>query len=113
MFMGRNSKCSGRNWASLETQVVKNPPLRQESRVRVLGGEDPLEKEMAMHSTILAWRIPWTEEPGGLQFTGSQKSWACLTGALRIHSIYAFEDHNARMTCKRSTIRRWQKKQTK
>jgi len=48
MFMGRNSKCSGRNWASLETQVVKNPPLRQESWVRVLGGEDPPEKEMAM-----------------------------------------------------------------
>ena len=50
--------------------VVKNPPFLQGSRetlVRSLGWEDPLEKEMATHSSILAWRIPWTEEPGGLQ----------------------------------------------
>ena len=45
----------------------------QETRVRSLGWEDPLEKEMATHSIILAWRIPWTEEPGGLQSTGSQR----------------------------------------
>ena len=44
-----------------------------ETRVQSLGQEDPLEKEMATHSSILAWRIPWTEEPGGLQFTGSQR----------------------------------------
>ena len=46
--------------------VVKNLPAMQETRVRFLGGEDALEKEMATHSSILAWRIPWTEEPGGL-----------------------------------------------
>ena len=45
----------------------------QEIRVWSLGWEDPLEKEMATHSSILAWRIPWTEEPGGLQYTGSQR----------------------------------------
>ena len=47
--------------------VVKNLPAIQEMRVRSLGQEDPLEKEVATHSSILAWRIPWTEEPGGLQ----------------------------------------------
>ena len=46
--------------------MVKNLPAMQETRVRVLGGEDPLEKGMASHSNILAWRIPWTEEAGGL-----------------------------------------------
>ena len=46
----------------------------QETRVHVLGQEDPLEKEMATHSSILAWEIPWTEEPGGLQFMGPQES---------------------------------------
>ena len=47
-------------------QKVKNPPAMQETGVRSLGWEDPLEKGMATHSSILAWRIPWTEEPGGL-----------------------------------------------
>ena len=47
--------------------VVKNLPTKQESGVRSLGREDPLEKEMATHSTILAWRIPWAEQPGGPQ----------------------------------------------
>ena len=46
--------------------AVKNPPAKQERWVRSLGQEDPLEKEMATHSSILAWEIPWTEEPGGL-----------------------------------------------
>ena len=54
--------------------MVKNPLVMQEIWVGSLGGEDPLEKEMAPHSTILAWEIPWTEEPGGLQSMGSQKS---------------------------------------
>ena len=54
-------------------QWVKNPPAMQETRVRSLGWEGPLEKEMATHSSILAWRIPWTEEPGGLQYMGSQR----------------------------------------
>ena len=52
---------------------VKNLPAMWESRVQSLGWEDPLEKEMASHSSILAWRIPWTEEPGGLQLMGSQR----------------------------------------
>ena len=61
-------------WASLVAQLVKNLPAVQGTRVRFLGWEDPLEKEMATHSSILAWRIPWTEEPGRLQSTGSQES---------------------------------------
>ena len=54
-------------------QLVKNLPAMQETQVRSLGEEDPLEKEMATHSTILAWRISWMEEPGGLQSMGSQR----------------------------------------
>ena len=54
--------------------MVKNPPAIQETQVQSLGREDPLEKEMTTHSSILAWEIPWTEEPGGLQSLGSQKS---------------------------------------
>ena len=54
-------------------QVVKNPPAMQETWVQSLGQEDPLEKRMATHSSILAWRIPWTEEPGGLESKGSQR----------------------------------------
>ena len=60
-------------------QLVKNLPAVQETRVQSLGQEDPLEKEMANHSSILAWRIPWTEEPGGLQSTGVAKSLAQLS----------------------------------
>ena len=52
---------------------MKNLPAMQETRVQFLGCEDPLEKGMATHSTILVWRILWTEEPGGLQFMGSQR----------------------------------------
>ena len=51
-------------------QAVKNLPAMQETRVRSLGQEDPLEEEMANHSSILVWKIPWTEEPGGLQTMG-------------------------------------------
>ena len=51
-------------------QTVKNLPTVQETRVQSLGVEDPLEEEMATHSSILAWRIPWTEESGGLQSMG-------------------------------------------
>ena len=53
--------------------MVKNLPSMQETRVRSLGQEDLLEKKMATHSKILAWEIPWTEEPGGLQSMGSQE----------------------------------------
>ena len=53
--------------------MVKNPPAMQQTQVRSLGLEDPLEEEMATHSSILAWRIPWTEETDGLQSTGLQR----------------------------------------
>ena len=65
------------NWlphvASLVGQGVKNLPAMQKTRVQSLGQADPLEKEMATHSSILAWRIPWTEESGTLQSMGSQR----------------------------------------
>ena len=69
-------------WASLVAQLVKNLPAVQETQVRSLGWEDPLEKEMATHSSILAWKISWTEKPGGLQSMGSQRvghDWATNT----------------------------------
>ena len=53
--------------------MAKNPSAMQETLVQSLGWKDPLEKGMATHSSILAWRIPWTEESGGLQFMGSQR----------------------------------------
>ena len=58
-------------FASLIAQLVKNLPAMQETQFRFLSWEDPLEKEMATHSSILAWRIPWMEEPGGLLYVGS------------------------------------------
>ena len=60
-------------WASLVAQMVKCLPMMQETRVQSLGWEDPLEKEMATHTSILAWKIPWTEDPGRLQSMGSQR----------------------------------------
>ena len=64
--------------------MVKNLPAMQETQVQSLGQEEPLEKGMATHSSILAWRIPWTEEPGGLQ------SWGCkeldMTERIRTHT---------------------------
>ena len=59
--------------ASLIAQLVKNLPAMQETWVQFLGWEDPLEKEMETHSSILSWRIPWTEEPTGLQSMASQR----------------------------------------
>ena len=78
-FIGRshrlfNSICPQVNRASLTAQLVKNPPAGQETSVQFLGWEDPLEKEMANHSSTLAWKIPWTEKPGRLQSTGSQRA---------------------------------------
>ena len=64
--------------AFLVAQLVKNPPAMQETRVWSLGQEGPLEKEMATHSSILAWKIPWTEEPRGLQCMKSPSRWARL-----------------------------------
>ena len=69
--------CGWQEEESLDDSAVKNPPAMRETReawVQSLGGEDALEKEMATHCSILAWEIPWTEEPGGLQSMGSQKS---------------------------------------
>ena len=59
--------------ASLVAQTVKNLPAMKETWVQSLGWEDPLEKGMAAHSSVLAWRISWTEKPGGLQSMGSQR----------------------------------------
>ena len=61
-------------WASLIAKLMRNLPAMQETQVQSLGQEDPLEKEMATHSSILAWRIPGTEKPGGLQSVGLQES---------------------------------------
>ena len=75
--MGRD-----KNEDKFVAQSVKNLPAVQETWVRSLGWEDPLEKEMATHSRTLAWKISWTEEPGGLQSMGSQRvghSWATNT----------------------------------
>ena len=60
-------------------QLVKNLPAMQETRVRSLGGEDSLEKGVATHSSVLAWRSLWMEEPGGLQSMGSKKKWIRLS----------------------------------
>ena len=60
-------------WASLVAQSVKSLPAEQETWIQSLSWEDPLEKEMATHSSILAWKISWTEEPGGLQSMVSQR----------------------------------------
>ena len=70
-FLGQGSLSS---WTSLVAQMVKHLPTVRETQVRSLCWEDPLEKEMATHSSILACRIPWTEEPGGLQSMGSKES---------------------------------------
>ena len=71
--------------ASLVAQKVKNLPAMRKTQVRSLGREDPLEKRMATHSSILAWRTLWTKEPGGLQSVGSQRvrhDWAANTFTL-------------------------------
>ena len=63
------------SWASLVAQMVKNLPVMQKNQVQSLGQEDPLEKGMATHSSILAWRIPWTEKPGKSMGWTCQDSW--------------------------------------
>ena len=81
------------SWASLVAQMVKNLPAMQETQVRLLGREDPLEKGMATHSSILAWEIPWTGEPGRPQSMRSQRAGLdgvtmdlpkCITGSLEV-----------------------------
>ena len=71
------------------TQTVKNPPTMQETRVRSLGQEDPLEKGMTPHSSILAWKTPWTGEPGGLQSIGSQRIRHNLATEQQQHKVSA------------------------
>ena len=71
--MEKNLKKNVYVLASLIAQLVKNLPTMQETQIRSLGREDPLEKEMAIHSSTLAWKIPWTEDPGRLQSMGSQR----------------------------------------
>ena len=69
-------------WASLVAQMVKNPPTMGETGVQSRGWEDPLEKGTAIHSSILTWRIPWTEKPGRLQSLGSKRdrhNWVTFT----------------------------------
>ena len=73
-------------WASLVAQMVKNLPAMQKTQVQCLGQEDPLEKGMTTHSSILAWRIPWTEERGRLQSMGPQDS--DLTQCLNHHHYH-------------------------
>ena len=68
-------------------QLVKNLPAMRETWVQSLGREDPLEKEMATHSSFLAWRIPWTEEPGGLQSMGHKELDIIEQLTLTCHSV--------------------------
>jgi len=70
---GRKPSTLEHTWDSLVVQTVKNLPAMGETRVQPLGQQDPLEEEMASHSSILAWKIPWTEEPGRLQSKGWQR----------------------------------------
>ena len=74
------------NWASLVAKMVKNLPAMQKTWVRSLGWEDPLEEGMATHSSILAWRIPRTEKPGGATVYGVSKSPTRLK-QLSMHSV--------------------------
>ena len=73
--------------------VVKNLPAMQETQVRSLGREDPLEGSMATHSSILVWRVPWTEEPGGLQCIGLQSQ----TGLKQLSSSSVYVGINVSM----------------
>ena len=68
--------------------MVKHLPTMQETRVQSLGWEDPLEKEMATHSSILAWKTPWTEEPGGLQSMGPQRVPYPTQGGANVNNFY-------------------------
>ena len=74
-------------WASLVAQTAKNLPVMRETWVRALGWEDPLEKEMAIRSSIIAWKIPWTEEPGRLQSMGSQRVGNSINTITFSHSV--------------------------
>ena len=90
----------------LEAQMVKNPPATRETWVRSLGQEDPLEKGMATHSSILAWRIPWTEESGGLQSMGSKRieyDWSDLACMQSIEFIVEWTNEYPSNICWRNS----------
>ena len=84
--------CIYTRWTFLVAQMVKRLPAMQETRVRFLGWEDPLEKEMAIHSSTLAWKIPWMEEPDRLQPSGLQRvrhDWATsLSSSVEMGKLY-------------------------
>ena len=95
---------NNRSWASLVAQRLKSLPPMQKTQVRSLGREDPLEKEMVTHSSILAWRIPWMEKPGRLQSMGSQRvrhDWATSLCMIFLcfgkKSLLRSEDRNLRL----------------
>ena len=91
----------------LVAQRVKRLPAMWESRVRLLGWEDPLEKERATHSSTLAWRIPWTEEPGRLQPMGSQRvghNWATSLSFLFFHFPEVLQDEGKHETIERLNL---------
>ena len=90
--------------ASLVAQRLKRLPPMQETRVRSLGGEDPLEKEMATHSSILAWRISWTEEPGRLLSTGSQRVGHYWNDLERMHTGWCIKNIGILLWRKKGTI---------
>ena len=83
------------------TQMVNNPPAMQETQVLSLGQEEPLEKGMTTHSSILAWRSPWTEEPGGLQSTECKES--DMTKQL---TLSTFTLHKSGVSCKADDVSR-------
>ena len=94
-------------WAFPIAQLVKNLPAMQEIQVRSLGREDPLEKEMAVHSSILAWRIPRTEEPGGLQSTGSQRGEHDWATSLSLSCHLISDTNNTSFMCHSSLREQW------
>ena len=79
------------SWASLVAQTVKNLPVTWKTWVWSLGWEDPLEKDMAPHSSTLAWRIPWMEEPGRLQSMRSRRVGHDWVTSLSAYSLYSFK----------------------
>ena len=93
--------------ASLVAQMVRSPPAMQETWVWSLSQEDPLEKEMATHSTILAWEIPWTEEPDTLQSMGSQKSQTGLSNWTRFKVRYKSEPECKLWTLVNNNVSIW------
>ena len=93
--------------ASLVAQTVKRPSAMQDTRVWSLGWEDPLEKETAAHSSILAWKIPWTEEPGRLPSMGLQSvrhDWASLHSDVS-NSLFRIPERKSEETCIKSLVK--------